>query len=122
MTRSAVCTSEVRFSPSRFTYKERDGESGLDNFGARYDSSSMGRFMSPDWSDVIVPVPYAKLDDPQSLNLYTYARNNPVTLTDPDGHCTVDGETHGFWWCAGHALGCNETQTEYDARIATERQ
>src|SRR5262249_15221182 len=32
----------------KFTGKERDTESGLDNFGARYDSSSMGRFMSPD--------------------------------------------------------------------------
>jgi RHS repeat-associated protein len=30
------------------TAKERDSESGLDNFGARYNSSSMGRFMSPD--------------------------------------------------------------------------
>ena len=32
----------------KFTGKERDSESGLDNFGARYDSSSIGRFMSPD--------------------------------------------------------------------------
>jgi RHS repeat-associated protein len=32
----------------KFTGKERDSESGLDNFGARYDSSSMGRFMTPD--------------------------------------------------------------------------
>jgi hypothetical protein len=30
----------------------------------------MGRFMSPDWSAKVEPVPYAKLDDPQSLNLY----------------------------------------------------
>jgi RHS repeat-associated protein len=32
----------------KFTGKERDTESGLDNFGARYNSSTMGRFMSPD--------------------------------------------------------------------------
>src|SRR5207302_4223608 len=32
----------------KFTGKERDAESGLDNFGKRYDSSSMGRFMTPD--------------------------------------------------------------------------
>ena len=31
-----------------FTGKERDTESGLDYFGARYYTSSMGRFMSPD--------------------------------------------------------------------------
>src|SRR5436853_2979029 len=35
---------------TQLTGKERDSESGLDNFGARYDSSSLGRFMSPDWS------------------------------------------------------------------------
>jgi RHS repeat-associated protein len=32
----------------KFTGKERDSESGLDNFIARYNSSNMGRFMSPD--------------------------------------------------------------------------
>jgi len=31
----------------KFTGEERDTESGLDNFGARYDASSMGRFMTP---------------------------------------------------------------------------
>jgi RHS repeat-associated protein len=34
--------------PYKFTGKERDSESGLDNFGARYDSSQYGRFMTPD--------------------------------------------------------------------------
>jgi hypothetical protein len=29
----------------KFAGKERDSESGLDNFGARYDASSLGRFM-----------------------------------------------------------------------------
>ena len=71
----------------RFTGKERDQESGNDYFGARYYASSMGRFMSPDWSAQAEPVPYAKLDDPQSLNLYPYVRNNPLARTDPDGHC-----------------------------------
>ena len=46
----------------------------------------MGRFLSPDWSAKIEPVPYAKLDNPQSLNLYSYVFNNPLTLLDPDGH------------------------------------
>jgi RHS repeat-associated protein len=32
----------------KVTGKERDAESGLDNFGARYDASSLGRFMTPD--------------------------------------------------------------------------
>jgi RHS repeat-associated protein len=69
------------------TGKERDTESGNDYFGARYYASSMGRFMSPDWSAKAEPVPYAKLDDPQSLNLYAYVRNNPLTRVDADGHC-----------------------------------
>jgi RHS repeat-associated protein len=78
MTLSAVCISAMRFAPSRFTGKERDTESGNDYFEARYYASSMGRFMSPDWSAKAEPVPYAKLDDPQSLNLYAYVRSNPA--------------------------------------------
>lgn len=71
---------------NHFTGKERDSESGNDYFDARYYSSSMGRFMSPDWSAKEEPVPYAKLDNPQSLNLYSYVLNNPVTAFDNDGH------------------------------------
>src|SRR5271157_2753583 len=69
-----------------FTQKERDNESNNDYFEARYYSSAMGRFMSPDWSAKAEPVPYAKLDDPQSLNLYSYVRNNPLIHVDADGH------------------------------------
>ena len=70
----------------QFTGKERDTESGLDYFGARYYGSSMGRFMSPDWASKPEAVPYSKLGDPQSLNLYSYVLNNPLSRTDPDGH------------------------------------
>lgn len=69
-----------------FTGKERDSESGLDYFGAGYYASSMGRWMSPDWSSKAEPVAYVKLDNPQSLNLYGYVLNNPLSTTDPDGH------------------------------------
>lgn len=71
---------------SRYTGKERDAESGLDYFGARYYGSSMGRFMSPDWAAKAMPVPYAKLDNPQTLNLYSYVGNNPLSWTDSTGH------------------------------------
>lgn len=64
----------------KFTGKERDGESGLDNFGARYDSSSLGRFTSPDPKQI-----GAHLLDPQTLNRYAYTRNNPLLYIDPDG-------------------------------------
>ena len=46
---------------------------------ARYYGSSLGRFQSPD------PGKDIDLEDPQSWNKYTYVRNNPVLLTDPDG-------------------------------------
>jgi len=61
-----------------YTGKERDAESGLDYFGARYNSSAMGRFMSPD------PLG-GTLTDPQSLNKYSYVVNNPLRYTDPTG-------------------------------------
>jgi RHS repeat-associated protein len=72
---------------NKFTGKERDPESNLDYFGARFYSSQIARFLSPDWSDDPDPVPYASLGNPQSLNLYGYAYNNPLLAPDPDGHC-----------------------------------
>jgi len=106
----------------KFTGKERDTETGLDYFGARYYGNSLGRFLTPDWSQVIVPIPYADSADPQSLNQYSYVRNIPTSRADPTGHCTVDGETHNFLWCIGHSMGLTHTQKEYQAIIETERQ
>lgn len=75
-----------------YTGKERDQESGNDYFGARYYASIAGRFLSPDWSGNAEALPYAIYDDPQSLNLYAYVMNRPVTGIDADGHgCEYDG-------------------------------
>ncbi len=91
MTVPVVCLFSVASSHlSISTGKERDSESGNDYFGARYYASTMGRFLSPDWSAQEDPVPYAVLDDPQSLNLYSYVRNNPLSRTDPTGHDCCD--------------------------------
>jgi len=69
-------------SPShKFTGKERDAESGLDNFKARYDSSSIGRFMTTD----PVVITTERLTNPQQLNLYAYVANNPLRFIDPTG-------------------------------------
>jgi len=70
----------------KFTGKERDPESGLDDFDARFYSSPFGRFMTPDWAAKPTDVPYANFGNPQSLNLYSYVQNNPTTVGDPDGH------------------------------------
>ncbi len=79
------------FLASRYTGKEHDQESGNDYFWARYFASTMGRWMTPDWSAKIEPVPYSRLDDPQTLNLYAYVGNNPLSRTDPTGHYVCSG-------------------------------
>ncbi|WP_220464965.1 RHS repeat-associated core domain-containing protein [Granulicella sp. 5B5] len=70
----------------KFSGKERDPETGLDDFGARYYESALGRFMTPDWDAKPITVPYAKFGDPQTLNLYSYVENGPVNRVDADGH------------------------------------
>jgi len=88
----------------KFTGKERDSESGLDNFGARFDSSTLGRFMSPDPENA-----GASDDDPQSWNAYSYALNNPLNATDPDGREPV------FFVCDTYGRCSKLTQDEFDA-------
>jgi RHS repeat-associated protein len=111
---NGTCSPSLNF----FTGKERDTESGLDYFGARYYASNMGRFMSPDWAAKATPVPYAKLSNPQSLNLYSYVGNNPLRAVDPDGHADVAAA------CKGQST-CNVTVTDtvnivhYDKKSGT---
>jgi RHS repeat-associated protein len=93
-----------------FTQKERDTESGNDYFFARYYTSAMGRFTTPDWSAKVTPVPYAALTDPQSLNLYAYVRNNPLKTNDPDGH---DGDP-----CKGQS-NCTYNKDNHIATVTT---
>jgi RHS repeat-associated protein len=71
----------------KFDGKERDAETSNDDFGARYYSSTYGRFLSADWSAIPAPVPYANLSNPQTLNLYATVSDNPETFADLDGHC-----------------------------------
>lgn len=65
----------------KFTGKERDSETGLDYFGARYFSGAQGRFTSAD------PKQFSSrtIANPQKWNLYSYVLNNPLALIDPDG-------------------------------------
>jgi RHS repeat-associated protein len=99
------------FVNQKFTSQERDGETGLDFFQARYFSAALGRFNSPDPGNA-----GASLFNPQSWNAYTYVRNNPLVLIDPTGMCdsknpscfSIDTSACKWWqiWCwAGGSSG-----------------
>ena len=65
-----------------YTGHVMDPDSGLIYMGARYYDATLGRFISP---DTIVPDPM----NPQALNRYAYAYNNPISYVDPSGHLPV---------------------------------
>ena len=79
----------------KFEGKERDTETGNDDFGARYYSNRFGRWLSADWSSVPVPVPYANLTNPQTLNLYAMVSDDPESFADLDGHAQSQGGAEG---------------------------
>src|SRR5208282_2363242 len=70
----------------KFEGKERDTETSNDDFGARSYSWRFGRWLSADWSAFPVPVPYANLTNPQTLNLYALVADDPESFADLDGH------------------------------------
>lgn len=109
MTMLGACAMNSTHQAPRSTGKERDAESGNDYFEARYYSSAMGRFLSPDWSAKAEPVPYAKLDNPQSLDLYAYVLNNPLDRTDPDGHDFWDKVLNTL---QGKCFGCDTARPQ----------
>ena len=65
----------------QFTQKERDVETGLDYFGARYFSSTQGRFTGVDPA----AIKKRQLINPQDLNRFAYVANNPLAYIDPNG-------------------------------------
>jgi RHS repeat-associated protein len=64
----------------KFTGKERDAETGNDNFGARYYPNNLGRFLTPD-----PLMASGRASNPQSWNRYAYTLNNPLRFIDPNG-------------------------------------
>jgi RHS repeat-associated protein len=79
----------------KFTLKERDNETGLDYFEARYYGSTEGRFTSPD-----PLLSSGSAGVPQSWNRYTYCVNNPLAIIDPSGLIwgRVNGEGNPNWY------------------------
>jgi len=90
----------------KFTGKERDSESGFDNFGARYFSSGLGRFNSVDPGRI-----GAILSHPQILNRYAYVGNNPLRFTDPDGQYPQEQHEFFTFWLAVVAQKYNDEST-----------
>jgi RHS repeat-associated protein len=88
---------------SRCTGKERDTESNLDFFGARYMSSGMGRFISADNPK------FSEKSDPQTWNLYSYVSNNPLSRIDPTGNnwFNIDGK---WEWHKGNKYTYTDAQ------------
>jgi RHS repeat-associated protein len=97
----------------KFTSKERDNETGLDYFGARYYGSTQGRFTSPDPFSVILlrqSSPNDKtaaafmqfIGDPRRWNRYAYAVNSPLVFTDTTGLDIMIIENHST---KGNAIG-----------------
>ena len=89
---TSACPSTYNY---KFTGYERDSETGLDYAFARYYSSRLGRFMSPD------PLG-GSIFNPQTLNRYAYVANSPTNMTDPLGlYCYVgegcNQENEGGW-------------------------
>jgi RHS repeat-associated protein len=79
-----TCTQNYKFNG-----KELDPDMGVYDFGARFFQDGIARFYQPDFNEYSShpsPVPYAKLNNPQSLNLYTYVLDNPLSLREVDGH------------------------------------
>jgi hypothetical protein len=73
----------------------------------------MGRFLTPDWEDGDPePIPYALWVDPQTLNLYSYAENNPTSKADPNGHCVED-------LCVGEAIAVTAAVAAVSSFIAS---
>jgi RHS repeat-associated protein len=74
-------------SAYKFTDQELDNETNLYNYDARLYDPVLGMFVTP---DSIVPDSF----DPQSLNRYSYCRNNPLIYVDPSGHTLKNIETN----------------------------
>ena len=93
----AVSKYSGTYSPKfKFTGKELDN-TGFYFYGARYYDPQIARFIT---ADTIIQAPF----DPQSLNRYSYCRNNPLIYTDPTGHSFM-GAVGSFFGAIGSFIG-----------------
>jgi RHS repeat-associated protein len=103
----------------KFTNEERDKETGLDYFGARYYASVQGRFTSVDPAMIS-----ARPINPQSWNRYSYVMNRPTNLIDPTGAISEGANRSG---CSAESRTCgggtntSEDEQEHDRRVQSTR-
>lgn len=88
-----------------FTGKERDAETGLDYFGARYMSSAQGRFTGAD-----PLLNSGRPWNPQTWNRYSYALNNPLKFNDPTG-------LYEWGACSGSQQECDNYKKQFRAAL-----
>lgn len=93
--------------------KEFDSESGLLNFGARYYSPALGRFMTPDPKIIS----RQRMFDPQQWNMYSYGRNNPTSFFDPDGKETKTATTGAAYDQLVKALAKAYVRTDFQQKF-----
>jgi RHS repeat-associated protein len=103
---------------SGFTGKERDAETGLDYFGARYYGGPQGRFTSPDPFNPILRIGKrsqfnAFLSQPQNWNAYAYTWNNPLRFTDPTGE-----NVYLVMYTQGNSVGDEELKRAAQTKAA----
>src|SRR5438128_7419338 len=84
----------------KFTGYEADSETGLNFAQARYQSSTQGRFTSPDpFGGSMSPA------SPQSFNRYSYVGNNPVNRIDPSGLFDASDQVVSNRWAMSQSFG-----------------
>ena len=88
---SGTTPTTYRFTGQR---SEESGLGSLYDYGARFYSPALGRFLS---ADTIVP----QLENPQAWNRYSYVVNNPLKYTDPTGHCFLN-----LWFSRSRRWSC----------------
>ncbi|OPH47273.1 hypothetical protein BC351_12300 [Paenibacillus ferrarius] len=93
-----ITTQETVAQPFRYSGEMTDSTTGLQYLRARWYDPSMGRFINEDTYE-------GQIDNPLSLNLYTYVMNNPLTHTDPTGHCGVCGMSSSLGSALSGAAG-----------------
>ena len=83
-------------NPFRYCGEYYDSSSGIYYLRARYYDPATSRMLSEDsvWSSKVKLANGQEIDDPLSLNLYTYCHNDPINFIDPSGHDRIGT---GMW-------------------------